>query len=542
MKLSIGNQPVAIPIDTKISIVKSSPFFGKDATSFSYPFPVPRLPNQLALGWPGKLERNGEISNKTFILEDQGIQVSIGEVEYDDIDDNEIGVILKSGSTEFWAKIKDLKMADIDFGSETWMTNPTTYDLYENRLQEWDVDNNTENAPVIGVPFLLDNEDKSAKILGNGWLTNPIDPNTYFAYMRQFRAWYLIEKIFVNFDYTIAADYLKTSEFSQLIVFTKPFYERLMQSEEDPNICWRDPVGERLTYSSLMPDISVQDFLDGIKLISGTIFMIDDQNKQVTITLQRSLFEAESIDPMPITELKGWIHREHENTDGYQLSYQSQQDENDTKIDYIINETVADTLPAATTEGRIVHVTGRLERDYITVKKSSDSSLYWSEIGRLKPKISGNGGLKIEFPVKVPPTQLVTWPFHPYLGIDITLKRGVSNNEIFIYNDMSDLYVSLYRGFIDSMGGVLTCAEKWAPDATPSLVPADLYTDVYADYLTWKSTSARSFTKYLQLTLPQVMALQWGKRYFIGGIRVIPEKINYEIPFTGIVKVDGYVA
>lgn len=541
MKLTIGNQPVAIPRDAKISLEKSSPFLGNDATSFSYPFPIPRLPNQQVLGWPGKLERNGEISNKTFILEDQGIQVVAGEIEFDDIDDENIGVILKSGNTEFWSKIKNLKMADIDFGSETWLTNPTTFGAFDSKLQEWDADNIADNAPIIAVPFWLDNADKSEKVLGNGWQTVPYSPDIYFAYMRQFRAWYLIEKIFENFDYTIAADYLKTSEFSQLIVFTKPFYQRVMASEEDPTICFLDPVGELLIYSSRMPDMTVQDFMDHIKSITGIIFLIDDQNKRVTITLQRSLFETESIDLMSITELKGWIHREHESTDGYQLTYQSQDDENDTKIDYIINDTVADTLPTATTEGKIVHVTS-VDRDYITLKKLSDSSLYWSQIGRLKPHIVGNGGLKIEFPVKVPPTDLVTWPFHPYLAIDITIKRGRSNNEWFLYNDMSELYVSLFRGYIDSMGGLLTCAEKWAPDATPSLVPADLFTSSHDDYLIWKSTNARKFTKYIQLDLPSLMALQWGKRYFIGGIRVVLEKINYELPWTGIVKVEGYTA
>ena len=294
-----------------------------------------------------------------------------------------------------------------------------------------------------------------------------------------------------------------------------------------------------------MPDITVQDFLDGIKSVPGLIFLIDDQNKQVTITFQRSLFEPESIDLMPITELKGWIHREHETTDGYQLSYQSQDDENDTKIDYIIDETVENMLPTPWIEGRIVHVNS-VNRDYITMKKSSDSSLYWSMIGRLKPVISGNGGLKIEFPVKVPPVHVLDDVLHPYLRIDTAQKWGVGVLSL-MNNDMTDLYVSLYRGIISFWGTSqpLICAEKLMPGVpplVPSLAPADLYADVFEKYLTWKTLYAHGFTKYLQLTLPQLMALQWGKRYFINGIRVVFEKINYEIPLTGIVKVEGYTA
>lgn len=547
MKLSIGNQPIAIPEDANISIEKSSPFLGSDATSFSYQFPVPRLPNQQALGNPGILERLGEIGWQlitpplwvipppTFILEDQGIQVLAGEVEFDDIDDKEIGIILKSGSTEFWSKIKDKKMADVGFGSEAWLGDGATIGEIYAKHYEWDAYNAAENSPVIAVQWAMNNEDASAEILGNTWdLTQE-----YAAYMLQFRAWYLIEKIFEHFGYTIAADYLKTSEFNQLIVFTRPFYFQFSHFE-DPNNIWISPNLGDLSYASLMPDMTVQDFLDGIKSVPGLVFLIDDQNKQVTITFQRSLFEPESIDLMPITELKGWIHREHETTDGYQLAYQSQDDENDTKIDYIIDETAADTLPSATIEGRIVHITN-VNRDYITKKKSSDSSLYWSLIGRLKPVISGNGGLKIEFPVKVPQSRYLDNILNPYLPIDITKKTGML---YLINNDMTELYVSLYRGVVGVGGGTtrpLIYAENYGA-GTPSLVPADLYTDVFEAYITWKTLYARACTKYLQLTLPQLMALQWGKRYFIGGIRVVLEKINYDVPITGIVKVDGYTA
>ena len=201
---------------------------------------------------------------------------------------------------------------------------------------------------------------------------------------------------------------------------------------------------------------------------------------------------------------------------------------------------MADTLPSATIEGRIVHITS-VDHDYISKKLAIDSSLYWSIIGRLKPLINGNGGLKIEFPVKVPPSRDIDDVLHPYLGIDPARKSGVL---YLINNDMTELYVSLYRGIV-SYGGTsqpLICSEKWVPQATPSLVPADLYTDVFEDYITWKTLYARSFTKYIQLTLPELIALQWDKRYFIGGIRVVLEKINYELPWTGIVKVEGYTA
>ncbi|MEI7844717.1 MAG: hypothetical protein WCK35_02835 [Chloroflexota bacterium] len=540
MKLSIGNQPIAIPEDANISLEKSSPVLGSDATAFSYPFPVPRIPNHQGLGWPGKLERTGEIPDKTFILEDQGIQILVGEVEFDDTDDNEIGVILKSGMTEFWAKIKDVKMPDIDFGSETWLTAITSSELIAAKYTEWDADNAAENAPVVRVPFLIDNDTSTAEILGNTWYmgagsTQPL------AFMLQFRAWHMIEKVFEHFGYTVTANALKTSEWAQLIVFTKPFYFAITPSEEDPAVLWVFPSTDTLTYSGLMPDITVQDFLDGIKSTPGLVFSIDDRTKEVIITLLRDLFLPDNIDLMEITELKGWQHRESVSTDGYQLAYQGQDDENDTKTDYLVNQTVEDTLPTPTSEGTIIHVTS-VNRDYIVMKKAVDSSLYWSMIGRLKPYTSGNGGLKIEFNVKVPQSHQLNDNLWPY--IPIGPSRKYDQILWLLRTDMSELYISLFRGFVTIGGSIalLICAEKYAPDVSPSLEPIDLNTISFEAYSTWKSTTARGFTKYIQLTLPQLMALQWGKRYFISGVRVVLEKINYDVPFTGIVKVDGYTA
>ncbi|MEI7527088.1 MAG: hypothetical protein WCJ95_22250, partial [Mariniphaga sp.] len=73
-----------------------------------------------------------------------------------------------------------------------------------------------------------------------------------------------------------------------------------------------------------------------------------------------------------------------------------------------------------------------------------------------------------------------------------------------------------------------------------SLKPVYLYNAVYAEFLNWKTYRAREFTKYIELSLNDVVALQWGKRYVIDGVVVILNKINYELPYCGIVELDGF--
>jgi len=62
MKLTIGGKQVALPINGKISIERLSPLMNDDSGSYSFPFPVPTLPNQQNLGWPGNLNRVGDIA------------------------------------------------------------------------------------------------------------------------------------------------------------------------------------------------------------------------------------------------------------------------------------------------------------------------------------------------------------------------------------------------------------------------------------------------------------------------------------------------
>lgn len=539
MKLSIGNQPIALSLDAKISIEKTSPLLNDNTGSYSYPFPVPTPPNWHPLGWPGKLERAGEIPDKSFILEEQGIQVLCGEVDYDQVDENEIGIVLKSGATEFFARIAGQMLPSIDYGSEWWFNDATTLERINEKLVDWGYINADPQASYAQAPFLLINQNNTDYDFCNSVYSIPsVD---YHAYMLQFKVWFILQKIFENFGYQIESNGLQTSEFKQLVVMTKPFYWNVQVSEENPDILWVFPVSDQLIYSRLMPDISIQDFLDGIKKLTGLVFLIDDQTKKVKIGFVRDIYLPENQDPMPITELKGWQHREHGPNEGYTISFQSQDDPDLTATDYIIDLTVESSLPSLTTEGMIVHVSG-VDKDYKASKKPG-GTLYWKMIGQFKPFTQGNASMKIEIPVKIPRTiQYRENYLFPLMDID--LKRTMNYNTSMITINMTDLYVSLYRGIVNLGGSIqaMICAEKYLPGVTTSLVPSELYASVYCHYLNWKSMKARSFTKYILLSLPELMALQWGKRYFISGVWVILDKINYELPYRGLVKIDGYTA
>ena len=116
------------------------------------------------------------------------------------------------------------------------------------------------------------------------------------------------------------------------------------------------------------------------------------------------------------------------------------------------------------------------------------------------------------------------------------------------YTAVSFLAISLYHGrkTFSFRNYPYTSFDQYSLDGTidtrMSLKPIYLYDNVYLEFLNWQTYRTRGFTKYIQLSLLQLLALQWGRRYMINGSVVILDTINYDLPYTGTVEVSGFTA
>lgn len=556
MKLTIGNRPVALPADATITLEKSSPLLNEDTGSFSYPFPVPTKPNQSLLGWPGRLERAGNLPECSFILEDGGLQVMRGEVEYDEVTASQIGVVLKSGMTEFFARVEGKKLSQMNLGSEYLWPELTSWAVIHEKLSQWDGYNAAENSGIIAAPCLMNGQDVAGQIstlrprinehfggmigLASGYQEGYGASEGGYI-MLQFKLWWVLERIFESYGYTIAQNELKTGIFKDAILFSRPFF--VLCYDLDLYSVKTAPNGD-LAYASLMPELDVIQFINAAKSLFRLITDIDERKKEVRITFAKNIFLPENLDRMKISELAGWVHKERKSVNGFTLQFQQQDDELDTKSDYQITGTVTDVLPAPAVEGEVYRLSS-LQRDYIVSKKESEG-LEWRQIGRLKAVVEGNGDDKTEIAVKIPKQVTLSGTEVPKL--EINAISDLSNGRLV---PLSELIVSLYRGrqTFNSLTVPFICFDRYSIASaglpyppiqySTSLLPSDLYRDVYSEYLNWHA-STREFTKYIQLTLPELLRLQWGKRYLIGGIQVILDKINYEIPHKETVKVTGF--
>src|SRR5665647_427133 len=545
MKLIIGGNPIALQKDARISIQRSSPALNEDTGSFSYPFPVPTLPNQQILGWPGKLQRAGEIADQTFILEDSGVQVFSGEVDYDLITKNEIGIILKSGYTVFRSKMSGKKLGELDYGSESWLPLYYTSQQVTSKLAEWDAANTSGNGKYYVSPIAIndalsttsvdDYVNKIDKLTGKLKYDSGGTRQNVNLYMLQFRATFMLEKIFESAGYTILADELGTSEFSKLVVFSRIINVTYGSTRFGiPGLEQTDI----LQYSKLMPDVTVLEFVDNIANLLCMMYDIDERKKTVRILFKKNIFAPGNVDNLKMVELAGWQHSEERISGGFKIGYKSQDSDLDTKSDYIPDRDV-NWLDTPTIDGEVVHVISQ-DADYITV--TSGDVKEWKQIGRLKEYVSGNGAESVELALKIPVAVA-----HPD-GYPLPKLELTPLNRSYAFANINETIASIYHGRKEVNGvGIpylsADCwgiADGWSIGLTPYLAPEYLYEKVYKEFLNWKAFKARGFNKYIELTLPQVLALRWDKKYNINGIEVILDKINFELPHYGTVKIEGF--
>jgi hypothetical protein len=583
MKLTIGNQMIALPMDAKISLEKTSPIMNEDTGSFSYPFPVPTIPNQKNLGWPGKLERVGDIPDKSFILEEQGIQVLRGEVAYDNITKAETGIILKSGYTEFFTKYSKLKLEDLDYGWEWWpagYADAQAVPSFGDKLTEWDQANTTNNGKYVVTPFKTSDD-----FVNTQWWTGPSAthlPNPQDArFCLQFYVSFILKKIFEVTGYEIIQNDFENSDFNKAIVFGNIINFHLWDTSnvvlpDSGGVIITSPGGSLITprflsplgpsyapqlyYSYLMPDLIITDFLNAIKTLFGLFYEINESNKQVSIRFIKSIFQPENLSNLSLKELDGWEHEELNEYKGFALRYTSQDDTLDTKWDYKPDLEVVNTLPDASkyTVDQICHVSA-YNRDYQVVSVNGTTN-GWKEVGRLKEYRTGEGENALEISVNIPGQYLYLyqsiWLECPYLQNVIRLQQTVNQNGNGYVatgdNGLTKipLSISLYHGRKTFAGLIqypyCTFDHYSIPGLATvintgmSLKPDYLFAQVYQDKLNWQTYNARFFTKIFLLSLPQVVALQWGNRYVVNGVEFILNKINYELPHRGVVKVEGW--
>ena len=544
IKLTVDNQDIVMPVDATISIEKNSPVLNEEVGSFSYPFPVPTEENRAVLGYPGRLERASNIPVKSFRLEENGVQILSGEMEIDNVTSAETGMILQSGNSEFSKRMKDKMLGEIDYGHESWPSGPVPV---ATKLAYWDTRNTVSNGKYVVAPFVTPfvvaeigviTANAQKKVSGNSTLAG--DGDFAFKYFcLQFLISFVYRTIFLKSGYVIKEDQFIESEFNKAILFGN-----LLQLGDSYDSFG---VPSFLEYSSLMPEVKILDFLQRISGLFCLSFDINETKKEVYVRFKKGIFSNESLSSLKITELTGWDHTEKRAVKGFSLRLGSQDSELDTEYDYKIGNSGLYLLPAPTPEGATYRLTS-LDRDYRVIKNDA-GALEWKEIGRLKEYREGNGENVIDIDVNIPAQQKNKY-FLVADEYECPTKQEASYPGNSRIKTTSELSVCLYHGrktFSECLVPYLSF-DRYSMtggtiiDTGLSLKPSYLYKNGYKEFLNWQTYRARECTKYIELTLSEAVALEWGKRYMISGMPILLNQVSFELPYRGIVKINGFTA
>lgn len=559
MKLTANGEQITLFEDSTLSIERNSPLFNDQTGAFSYPISVPRRENNKALGLPGRLTRVGDIPEKTFVLEDRGVKLMTGTVEFDAVPDAEVGMILESGMTEFYSKMKNVSLGKVDFGSLDLTDWGAT-------MQLLDSCNNAATSDFVAVPFRRKSRSGEVdfRVVNaidgvNGNLATMVASTSYNYYCLQFRFSFLIRKIFEHAGYRIVKDDLAFSDLNNIILFGKMFELTLYGVNYDWRLIGCDRT--ELKLSDLMPnDENVIDFLAKVKDLLCIAIDINERTKEVSVYFRKKIFEARNVDAtFQNRELAGGENNEQALSEGMKIFYSNQEnDEYACEYEYTIFETVGTfgQLPTITDDYKnlVVHV-DETGRDYKAINQGTDSDPKWNWVlyGRLKPYIENNAETEYEIKALVPKrtTGKITFEFEnitdehtitvelPYVEIEhpipdflvnipFTISVYHGKKPIGAYNVPITTYDIVY------MDGLYSFATN--------LLPATLYKLVYAEWMQWKTYRARKCVKYLEVSLWELVMMQWYKRYLVNSVALVISTINYEVPFTGTVKIEAFTS
>lgn len=561
ISLKVNNQSVNLTESAKISIEKNSPVLNDQVGAFSYPFAVPTAKNQKLLGYPGRLERAIDIPTQNFILDEDGVQILRGQIDYDEITADETGLVLQSGNTEFSKLMDGKNLSDLDFGSEPWFTEFTVSNI-QDKLNEWNIKNAAEINDYVCCPFAVKDSDGNQIVVNNldtsvspAYLRIDVDSTTLFEkyYCLQFSVSWLLSKIYEYAGFIVSANEILESEFKNVVIFgnilriyRSNMVEQEIQTGQDPPqvvVSYEEGyTAEFIYYKDLMPEIDVLEFIKVAKSLLCITIDIDEKLKKVSFLYNKGILTTPIDNSYNNSELKGYIHKEISKSKGFKLFFSGQDDNMATDYDLShvssqVNFEFDLPTPNAGWLNSIIEV--RHSSRFYKCEKNSSDQYNWNEIARLKMVTSGTEETKFEIYAKVPCQVVVNNIDMPSLNITI--------DTLVNYLNIKQMYFSLFQGNYPFMGSICpvlsfdrysTGNGTW--DYGKSLKPAYLYETVYKEFINLKTYRARECTKYLQLSLAEVVALQFRKRYLISGVSILLNKVNFDLPYRGIVKINGF--
>lgn len=303
MEIITGGECLDLSADFSINIENTNPIFN-DVGSTSIPATVPcTRRNNRILAFPGRLDSNTEPNcpERTAIVRN-GAYTRRGVINITDTDASGITFNIGFDNSAVYAKWRDKKLsalssmpiytvADVPQEKRVRAILDELYRIYrepDSRKDDFavfplavnkDMSDNSDTSVIYWEILNLTGSNgleqpQSVKRLIDGEITEVSVPEGYMV-LPFLRVWRILELIFADMNLTLLTNpFWQSLELSRLVVL----------NNSADSVCR----GE-IRYSDLMPDSTVQDFLNSLWVRFGMVYNIDFNNKTARLELIKDI-------------------------------------------------------------------------------------------------------------------------------------------------------------------------------------------------------------------------------------------------------------
>jgi len=304
MRIITSKGQYDLPTGFVLELDRKNPFFSKVGEK-SIPITLPLTANnQRIIGYNKIDAKNKPMASLDVLIEDGVTRLFAKQVIHKTSKEG-ISTTFYPNIGAFWTTIKDKKLKDVmsgySYSSATLMTDlqlsmkvTSSFDFIvfpvacNNGNDTYFILNETTNTESEGTPYL---KGRQARTITEG------DKNTEvpagYGLTPFLRLHKLLEKAVTYFGYTLTNNFLANEHFASLCLL---------------NNCADIVVINRIDYSQLVPNITVQDLLDLIRGKFGCEFIPNEVTKTISIS-----FFKEQLSSLPTTDLSEEKVSEFEN-------------------------------------------------------------------------------------------------------------------------------------------------------------------------------------------------------------------------------------
>lgn len=294
MRIITNKGQYDLPENFVLEMERKNPFFSKIGEK-SIPVTLPLTKNNLRIiGYSNISSNTKPISSLDVFIEDGMTRLTAKQIIHKTTKEG-ISTTFYPNIGAFWTTIKDKKLKDVmsgfSYASTSLMTDlqnsmksTANFDFIvfpvacKNGGDKYFILNQTENTDSEGTTYLVG---RKARIIQEG------DKNTTvpigYGITPFLRLHIVLEKVISFFGYTLEGNFLASGEFSTLCIL---------------NNCADPVVINRIDYSQLVPNITIQDFLNVIRFKFCCEFISDESRKTINIS-----FLKDQLSQSPNTDL-----------------------------------------------------------------------------------------------------------------------------------------------------------------------------------------------------------------------------------------------